>query len=503
MNDYSVENFNNLLEKTGEIGFVDAISDPLIYVTGLPTASLREVVLFESGQLGQVLALSDGIVEVLLLSRDLMGIGTRVVRTQERLQIPVGEVLLGNIIDPLGHSLREESPIYTAESRPVDSLAPDISARERVREPFFTGVTVVDLMVPLGKGQRELVIGDRKTGKMDFLKQTLLCQSKVGTVCIYACIGKKRSTIRSLEEFISKNNISGSTIVVASSSLDPLGLIYLTPYSAMALAEYFRDSGHDVLLILDDLTTHAQFYREIALIGRRFPGRDAYPGDIFYIHSRLLERAGNFKTEKGTRSITCLPVAETVEGDISGYIPTNLMSITDGHVFFDKELFSQGRRPAVNYFLSVTRVGRQTQSKIRWGINRELSTLLTLLEKTQQFVHFGAEISEGVRTTLETGNRILSFFTQPMGYVVAANVQSMLFVLIWLGMVKSEAVESGVTYVVQKAANLYEADATFKGLVDNFVGKAADLNDILNKMTDKTPEILSYLKEPNADGKKD
>ncbi len=489
---YSKEDFTKYLEDIGEVGYVQMVSMPLISVSGLPGAKTYEVVLFESGELGWVLSLSKDYAEILLLSQNPIQMGCRVVRTNMPLEIPVGEELLGHSIDALGKSLYDDNPVILQSTSRIDVPASGISSREKVSEPLETGVAVVDLTVPLGKGQRELIIGDRKTGKSEFLLQVLQTQVKKGAVCIYACIGKKKIDVKKVENFIDKNNLWKSCIVIASSSSDPLGLIHLTPYSAMTMAEYFRNIGKNVVLILDDLTTHAKFYREISLISKKFPGRSSYPGDIFFTHSRLLERAGNFITDKGSVSITCLPVAETVEGDTSGYIQTNIMSITDGHIFFDSTIFETGRRPAVNYFLSVTRVGRQTQSKLRWSINRELISFLSLLDKTQDFVHFGAEVNEGIRSTLSMGSKILSFFNQPMGRTLDLNLQIVLFSLIWIGSLNTED-PAGSSIVLEKAISLYDKNEQFKLKIDDLVYKSEDLNDLLKKVINSSAEMIKLL----------
>ena len=369
-----------------------------------------------------------------------------------------------------------------------------IEHREKITETFETGVSVVDLMVPLGKGQRELVLGDRKVGKTEFLLQTMLTQAKNGAVCIYAAIGKKKLDIKKAEDFVVKNHIQNSTVIMSSSSTDPLGIIYITPYAAMTLAEYFRDNGYNVFLILDDLFTHAKFYREISLVGKRFPGRNSYPGDIFYTHSRLLERAGNFKTVNGVKSITCFPVVETIESDISGYIQTNLMSITDGHIFFDINLFEQGRRPSINYFLSVTRVGRQTQTKLRWGINRELSSFLTLLEKTQRFIHFGAEVNEGVKSTLSMGDKVLTFFDQPMGKTIPLNVQMFSYSVIWTG-VMGEMSSVDVFQFVSKVSKMYIENPQFRTMVDDMISQNEDFNTLLGKIGSQSKQLAEILKK--------
>ena len=489
---YRGKEFETYLHETGETGYAQMVSHPIVYIVGLPGAKINEVVLFDNGEIGWILSLPEGLVEVLLLSVHPMRIGAQVVRTESLLQVPVGMGLIGHTVNALGRSLYKTEPIHYDEMRAVESLAPGIDKREKITQPMETGVVVIDLTVPLGKGQRELVIGDRKTGKSEFLLQTLLTQSKAGTVCIYACVGKKRIDIKKVENFIQRNNLSENCMVVASSSSDALGMIYLTPYGAMSMAEFFRDKGRDVLLIIDDLTTHAKFYREVSLLSKKFPGRASYPGDIFYTHSRLLERAGNFAGENGPVSITCLPVAETTEGDISGYIQTNLMSITDGHIFFDTEIFDAGRKPSINYFLSVTRVGRQTQSKVRWGINRELFSFLSLYEKTQAFVHFGAELNEGINSTLSMGDNVFTFFNQPMGQIIQLNLQIVLFCLIWVGSLKtSDSANARVLF--DKASALYEADPEFRNRVDTLVNSVDDFNALLGRIAPMSGEFMSYL----------
>ncbi len=485
--------FKSHLELIGETGYVESVIPPVVYVTGLPGVRYGEVVFFETGEMGIVLSLSQENVEVLIFSRDSVTVGCQVARSGMPLKMPVGSEYLGHSIDPMGRSTAESVYIpRPSEYRVIDRQAPGIDMREKISHSFETGVAVVDLMIPLGKGQRELVLGDRKTGKTEFLMQVLLTQARKGSVCIYAGIGKKKVDIKRAEEFVNKHKLGENTIILSTSSTDPLGLIYITPYTAMTLAEYFRDQGRDVCLILDDLSTHAKFYREISLIAKRFPGRNSYPGDIFYSHSRLLERAGNFKINNDIKSITCLPVAETIESDISGYIQTNLMSITDGHVYFDQELFEQGRRPSVNYFLSVTRVGRQTQNKVRWGINRELSSFMTLYEKTQRFIHFGAEINEGIKSTLSMGNRILNFFDQPMGRIVSQNIQIFVFCLIWVGAIPEEDT-ARLRYITEKCVSLYDTNQDFIVAVNTLIDESGDFNVLLGKVSSQSKQLMSLI----------
>lgn len=485
--------YNKYLKEVGEVGYVELILPPVVYIKGLPNVHYMEVVYFETGEMGMVLSINPDRCEVLVFAKDALQLGTQVSRSNETFHIPVGDEFLGQSVDPLGRSTSDD--VYIPKPKlqmPLEKLAPGIDQRVKIKESFETGVTVVDMMIPLGKGQRELVIGDRKTGKTEFLMQVLLTQARKGAICIYTGIGKKKGDVRRVESFVKNNNISTNTIIVSTSSTDPLGMIYITPYAAMTLAEYFADKGKDVLLIYDDLTTHAKFYREIALIGKRFPGRNSYPGDVFFSHSRLLERAGCFKTSAGVSSITCLAGAETIASDMSGYIQTNLMSITDGHIYFDQELFEQGRRPAVNFFVSVTRVGRQTQTKLRWGVNRELNSFMTLYEKTQKFIHFGAEINEGIRATLSMGNRILSFFDQPMGKAVSVNIQIVVFCLIWVGLL-GEIDNMQMRTLLDKALKKYESDESFRNLIDGLIKDCNDFNVLLGKVSSKGTELLPLL----------
>jgi len=498
------EKFNEYLEKHGEVGFVEMVAYPIVKVKGLPTAKPSEVILFESGEIGEVTFISPEYVNVLTFSEKPVELGVRASKTETFLEVPVGDSLLGKTIDPLGRSLYKSKPSgIFSEYRPIEILPVGIGGRKKITKTLETGVAVVDLMVPLGKGQRELVIGDRKTGKTNFLLQTVLTQSKKGTVCIYAMIGKRKTDILSVEKFLKENGIRDKTVVVASSSIDSAGVIHLTPYSAMTLAEYFKDQGRDVLIILDDLSTHAKFYREISLLSKNFPGRNSYPGDIFYTHARLIERAGNFKFAGGGSdgdgndkevSITCLPVAETVEGDISGYIQTNLMSMTDGHIYFDKDLFTEGRRPAVNFFLSVTRVGRQTQTPVRSGLNRELNSFLTLHNKTQTFIHFGAELSEGAKTTLAMGERILSFFNQSAERTLDMNLQIMLFCLIWIGTWNKVSVEQTQKEVGRIILG-YEKNERVKKLFQDYISEAKDFNGMLGRVSADSGKILEVLSD--------
>lgn len=488
-----METFKKLLDKTGEIGFVTQVIDSIVYAEGLPGVQPDEIVVFETGEKGQVLSLNEGSIEILTFSPEQIKVGTKITRTGTILEFPSGEGMLGKVVDPFGNLLTEEGKATIKTTPyPVDREPEGIVERESIKKYLETGTSIVDLMIPLGKGQRELVIGDRKTGKTNFLLHTILTQAKQGNICIYACIGKRKIDIKKSEEFFRANKIMDKVLLIASTSTDPAGTIFVTPYSAMAAAEYFKDKGKDVLVVLDDMSTHAKFYREISLLGKRFPGRNSYPGDIFYVHGKLMERAGNFSTTNGETAITCLPVVETTQGDLSGFIQTNLMSMTDGHLFFDSNLFYQGRRPAINPFLSVTRVGRQTQSSIKRSINREITSFLTLYERIQNFVHFGSELNESSKITLDTGAKIQKLFDQPSNEIIPINVQVIIFVMVWGTLLPNLKIEE-VIEKRKKLTELYLKDPKLQKELDEMIETSETLNELLKKTTPENKIIEKIL----------
>ena len=504
---YLGKDFSTYLEENNEVGFVETMNSSLVGVSGLPQVFIGEVVMFSDSSLGLVMSLGESLVRVLLLEKDRdLRIGAKVARTKSPFQVYVADSSLGGVFDSAGRPLfKEGASIAPAppttdsptseESRllmPVFRSAPDFVDRTKISSPLITGVSVVDLMVPLGKGQRALVLGDKKSGKTEFLKQTMASQAKEGSICIYAGVGKNREAILDVLDFSKKARLGKSFILIGSSSSDSPGEVYLTPYTAMAFAEYFRDKGRDVLLVLDDMSSHAKYYRELSLIGGSFPGRESYPGDMFFAHSGLFERAGNFRIGDVTSSITCLPVAETAEGDISGYIQTNLMSMTDGHIFFDSSMFDQGKRPAVNTFLSVTRVGKQVQSMLHQSLHRELSGFLSLLRKHERFVHFGAELSEGIRASLETGKKVTAFFNQPPQRIYPLNVQYFLFTLIWGGLL-GEKQTANLEFLARKLSDMYEKDSDFRQYVDKLIGDSPDFNVLLSNVTSNSDTIKNLI----------
>ncbi len=460
-----MKDFKYYLDKVGEIGFVQESLHSIVYVSGLPDAHPDEIVMFENGEVGQVFSLNRDYIEVLIFSRSALKVGSEVVRTGETLTVPSGVEILGRTIDPLGYAQDgNAAPLSEVARVSLEREPSKIMDRKSVDKPLETGVTIVDLVVPLSRGQRELVIGDRKTGKNEFLRQAILTQAARGTVCIYAVIGQKKVDIIKLKEFLKQKNVLKNTIIVASSSSDAPGLIYLTPFTAMTIAESFRDKGMDVLIILNDMTTHARVYREISLLARRFPGRASYPGDIFYLHAKLVERAGNFK--KG--SISALPVAESILGDLSGYIQTNLMSMTDGHIFFDIDLYNEGKRPAINPFLSVTRIGHQTQSQLLKDLSRELTSFLVNYDTMKQFLHFGAEVGATAKNVLMLGERIDVFFNQGTISIMPLNVNILTLAGLWAG-IWNDTKLPNLKIELEQIILHYQTDDSYKKKIDELI----------------------------------
>lgn len=487
----STVSFSNYLQKTGEYGLVDQVNHPIVVIEGLPNAKTHELVVFESGQLGEIFTINRSIVEVRVLSHDPVVVGSKVTRTNKLLSVPCGPEMFGHIVNPLGDPIDGTTFPRPKDERDVDTRPGGISTRHKISKSLITGVPLVDLMVPLGKGQRELIIGDRKTGKTSLIQAAIKNQAEEGLMTIYAVIAKKKSEIKRLHEYFVGEKIMDKVCIVATSSYDSPSMIYLTPYTAMAIAEHFRDLGQDVMVVFDDLSTHAKFYRELSLLARRFPGRDSYPGDIFYTHARLLERAGCFKhPTKEAVTITCMPVIETVEGDLTSYIATNAMGITDGHIFFDSSIYADGRRPAVNIPLSVTRVGRQTQPKISKDINKKLTTFLSEYEKLLNLSHFGAELTQEVKDKLSLGKLIYDFFSQPLHVTVPQTVQVILFAMIWEKFITEK---SSLDTVREDLVKAYVNTKTQKFLFD--IGNVDKLDPLLENIKTHKDQLLALCRK--------
>lgn len=479
-------------EKFGEYGAVEESRHPLVFVRGLPGISLGEVVLFDNEKRGQVLGFNEDLIEILVFAGTQIKPGVEVARTGEQVSVFVGDSLRGQVINPLGESYLEGQAVDIAKStrREIDTLPPHISSRRGITKPFFTGTTAVDLMLPLARGQREAVIGDLTTGKNSFLLTAISAHVKSGGMVVYAAIGKPWNDIKRAYNFISENTNKENVIMVAASADDIISMIYLAPFTAMAIAEYWRDQGQDVLIVLDDLSTHAKFYREIGLLARRFPARESYPGDIFHLHARLLERGGNFfHKEKGEVSITCLPVAETVSGDLTGYIVSNLISITDGHLLFDEAVFSQGRRPAINIPLSVTRVGSHTQTPLIRALHRKLVVLLNRHKEAQRYTHFGAELHEDLQRVLDAGDALLEFLSQPLYVTVPYRVQVLMAAMIWMGWLNGKVNE--VAPWRDQLTKSIENNQVMEKYLDSLLG-ITDLDEFAAKLDKDRDQILAF-----------
>jgi len=396
------------------IGIVEHVGDGVAIISGLPRTRLDELLRFEGGTLGLAFRVDEESIGCVLLGGgEAIGAGTKVFGTREIIRVPVGEGLLGRVVDPTGVPLDEGPPIEAVRRDPIEQPAPAIVDRELVFQPLMTGLTVIDAMIPLGRGQRELIIGDRKTGKTAIAVDTVINQRSTDVVCVYACVGQKTSTVNQIVDAIRAHGPFERCIFVVGAAEAPPGAQWITPYAACTMAEYFRDQGRDALLIIDDLTKHAIIYRQLSLLLRKPPGREAYPGDVFYTHARLLERAAKLSDERGGGSLTALPIAETQAGNLTAYIPTNLISITDGQIYLEPKLFYEGQKPAVNVGMSVSRVGGQTQAKAMKKLAEKLRLEYAQFLELEVFTRFGAMVDERTRHTIEHGRRIRAVLAQP------------------------------------------------------------------------------------------
>jgi len=396
-----------------EVGTVTSVGDGIARIYGLDRVMYNELLEFPRGVFGLALNLEEENVGAVLLGEShLIREGDQVKRTRRIMQVPAGPALVGRVVNPLGRPLDDKGPIKTDTHMFVERLAPGVVERLPVREPLQTGIKAIDAIVPIGRGQRELIIGDRQTGKTTIVLDTILNQKNSGVVCIYVAIGQKNSTIAQIVKTLEDFGAMEYSIVVASSASDPSPLQYLAPYSGCAMGEYFRDHGRHALVIYDDLSKHAAAYREISLLLRRPPGREAYPGDVFYLHSRLLERAAKLNDELGGGSLTALPIIETQAGDVSGYIPTNVISITDGQIYLQPELFNSGVRPAINIGISVSRVGGNAQIKAMKQVAGKLRLDLAQYRDLVTFAQFGTELDRTSQAQLDRGERLTEVLKQ-------------------------------------------------------------------------------------------
>jgi F-type H+-transporting ATPase subunit alpha len=396
-----------------EVGSVVSLGDGIARVHGVENAMAGEMLEFPHGVFGIALNLEEESIGAVLLGEfKEIKEGDLVKRTGRIISVPIGEELLGRVVNALGQPIDGKGPIATKQFSPIERLAPGVVDRQGVREPLQTGLKAIDSMVPIGRGQRELIIGDRQTGKTAVALDAILNQKDTGVICIYNAIGQKQSTVAQVVRTLEDADALKYTIVVAATASDPAPLLYISPYSACTFGEFFRDSGRHALVIYDDLSKHAQAYREISLLLRRPPGREAYPGDVFYLHSRLLERAAKLNKELGAGSLTALPIIETQAGDLSAYIPTNVISITDGQIFLEADLFNQGVRPAINVGNSVSRVGGSAQIKAMRQVAGTLRLDLAQYRELAAFAQFGSDLDKATQAQLNRGARLVEILKQ-------------------------------------------------------------------------------------------
>ncbi|MGM9646958.1 MAG: F0F1 ATP synthase subunit alpha [Eubacteriales bacterium] len=407
-----IKNYQSKIEMK-ETGTVILVGDGIARVYGLRECMASELLEFEDGSFGMAQNLETETVSVAILSdNNNIREGTSVKRTGKVLSVPVGEALMGRVVNALGEPIDGKGPVATTETRPIESEAPGIIERKSVSVPLQTGIKAIDSMIPIGRGQRELIIGDRQTGKTEIAIDTIINQKNENVICIYVAIGQKNSSVVQLTNELTRAGAMEYTIIVSASASESAPLQYVAPYAGCAMAEYFREQGKDVLIIYDDLSKHAVAYRALSLLIRRPPGREAYPGDVFYLHSRLLERAACVAPEYGGGSITALPLIETQAGDVSAYIPTNVISITDGQIFLETELFHAGVMPAINPGISVSRVGGSAQLKAMKKVSGELKLLYSQYRELQSFAQFGSDLDADTKARLALGERIVEVLKQ-------------------------------------------------------------------------------------------
>ncbi len=418
-----IRNYKSKVEMS-ETGTVITVGDGIARVYGLRACMANELLRFEDGSFGMAQNLEEETVSVAVLSdQDTIREGTVVYRTGKALSVPVGEALLGRVVNALGQPIDGKGEIACTQTRPIESEAPGIIERQSVNVPLQTGIKAIDAMIPIGRGQRELIIGDRQTGKTAIAVDTIINQKGKGVLCVYVAIGQKRTSVVQLANELERAGAMAYTIIVSASAAESAPLQYIAPYAGCAMAEYFREKGQDVLIVYDDLSKHAVAYRALSLLIRRPPGREAYPGDVFYLHSRLLERSACVAKEFGGGSITALPIIETQAGDVSAYIPTNVISITDGQIFLETELFHSGIMPAINPGISVSRVGGSAQLKAMKKVAGELKLLYAQYIELKAFAQFGSDLDADTKARLALGERIVEVLKQPKNEPVRVGCQ--------------------------------------------------------------------------------
>ncbi len=446
-----IENYNTRVDMK-ETGKVILVGDGIARVYGLKNCMANELLEFEGGSFGIAQNLEEDTVSVAILSdKNDIREGVTVSRTGNVVSVPVGENLLGRVVNALGEPIDGKGPIEYSDTRPIENEAPGIIERKSVSVPLQTGIKAIDSMIPIGRGQRELIIGDRQTGKTEIAIDTIINQKNTGVICIYVAIGQKSTSVAKLANELLQNGAMDYTIIVSATAAESAPLQYIAPYSGCAMAEYFREQGKDVLIIYDDLSKHAVAYRALSLLVRRPPGREAYPGDVFYLHSRLLERAACVDEAYGGGTITALPIIETQAGDVSAYIPTNVISITDGQIFLETELFHSGIMPAINPGISVSRVGGSAQLKGMKKVAGELKLLYSQYRELQSFAQFGSDLDADTKSRLALGERIVEVLKQNKNTPVRVGCQ----VAIVFAVINGYLDDTPVNKVKEYEANLF------------------------------------------------
>ena len=441
-----IKYYENAIQQN-ETGTILMVGDGIARASGLVNCMAGELLEFEDGNFGMAQNLEENSVSIVIFGSDEnIGEGQTVKRTGKVVSVPVGEAMIGRVVNALGQPIDGAGPIDTKEFRPVESKAPGICERRSVYQPLQTGIKAIDSMIPIGRGQRELIIGDRQTGKTTIATDTIINQKGKDVICIYVAIGQKRSTVASLVENLTRNGAMDYTIVVAATASESSPLQYIAPYSGCAMGEYFMNQGKDVLIIYDDLSKHAVAYRALSLLIRRPPGREAYPGDVFYLHSRLLERAAKLDDEHGGGSLTALPIIETQAGDVSAYIPTNVISITDGQIFLETELFHSGIMPAVNPGISVSRVGGDAQIKAMKKVAGTLKLIYSQYRELQSFAQFGSDLDADTKARLEQGARIVEVLKQNQNAPVPVEKHVAILYAVTKGILEKVKVEDVSVY---------------------------------------------------------
>jgi len=465
-----IKNYENKIEQR-ETGTIILVGDGIAKANGLENCMANELVAFPNGEYGMALNLEENIVSIVMLGTDT-GVkeGDTVKRTGQVVSVPVGENLIGRVVNALGQPVDGKGPIETSETRPIEVKAPGIIERKHVSVPLQTGIKAIDSMIPIGRGQRELIIGDRQTGKTTIATDTIINQKGQDVICIYVAIGQKNSTVAQLVENLQKNGAMDYTIVVSATAAELAPLQYIAPYSGCTMGEYFMNKGKDVLIIYDDLSKHAVAYRALSLLIRRPPGREAYPGDVFYLHSRLLERAARLAPEYGGGSLTALPIIETQAGDVSAYIPTNVISITDGQIFLETELFHSGIMPAVNPGISVSRVGGDAQIKAMKKVAGSLKLLYSQYRELQSFAQFGSDLDADTKARLAQGARIVEVLKQDRNAPIPVEKQVCIIFAVTNNYLKEVAVEKVGAYEKELYSYLDDKhEALLKGIKETGV----------------------------------